>query len=103
MCGILIVINKNKKKLKIKKNILNHRGPDFSKYFYRNDINFRHWRLSIVDLTKNSNQPMEDKNNIFLYNGEIYDYKKLSKEILQKKSKSDTIFLFELLKKKSSI
>jgi asparagine synthase (glutamine-hydrolysing) len=100
MCGILIVINKNKKKLKIKKNILNHRGPDFSKYLYRNNINFRHWRLSIVDLTKNSNQPMEDKNNIFLYNGEIYDYKNLSKEILKEKSKSDTIFLFKLLKKK---
>lgn len=100
MCGILIVINKNKKKLKIRKNILNHRGPDFSKYLHRNGVNFRHWRLSIIDLTKNSNQPMEDKNNILLYNGEIYDYKNLSKNILKEKSKSDTIFLFKLLKKK---
>ena len=59
MCGFTCVIKKNKKKIFIPKNSLNHRGPDYSRYLFKNKINFRHWRLSIVDLSRSSNQPIE--------------------------------------------
>jgi len=99
MCGFTILIKRNKKKINISKKILNHRGPDYSKYIYNNGINFRHWRLSIVDLSKKSNQPVENEKYIFLYNGEIYNYENISKKILNTKAPSDTILLYNLLNK----
>ena len=98
MCGFVCVIRRNKGKVKIKKNSLFHRGPDYNKLLYTNGVNIRHWRLSIVDLTKKSNQPMLNSEFAFAYNGEIYDYEKISKSY-KLNSKSDTIFLFKYLNK----
>ena len=53
---------------------------------------FGHKRLSIIDLSKNGDQPLlsEDKNFIIVYNGEIYNYKSLLPEVGRVKSRSDT-------------
>ena len=42
-----------------------------------------HNRLSIIDLSSDSNQPMfsEDKNHVIIYNGEIYIYLELRDEL----------------------
>ena len=53
---------------------LAHRGPDRSGIYISKDqkICFAHNRLSIIDLTKNGNQPMVDSNNnVLTFNGEI--------------------------------
>ena len=57
----------------------------------------RHWRLSIVDLSENSNQPLNSKNHLFVYNGEIYNYKKIYKKFLKKEYQSDTLFFRDML------
>ena len=98
MCGFVCVIKRNRKKIELNKNSLFHRGPDHNKFIYINGVNIRHWRLSIVDLTKKSNQPMHNSKYVFAYNGEIYDYYKISKSY-KLNSKSDTIFLFKYLNK----
>ena len=97
MCGFTIIVSK-KNKLKFpNRKTLNHRGPDSFKYIKFKNILFQHWRLAIVDLSEKSNQPIENSNYIFAYNGEIYDYNYLSKKFnLNNSEKSDTRFLFNL-------
>ena len=102
MCGFLCIIRKNKEFIdsysqNIPENLYTNRGPDFTSEIIFENIQLRHWRLSIVDLSKNSNQPIEDENSIFAYNGEIYDYQ----NILNNKGeqfKSDTLAVRHLMK-----
>ena len=77
---------------------LNHRGPDDSGEWWSNDfrIGFAHQRLSIIDLTQNGHQPMLDSDGKYaiVFNGEIYNYLDLFKQLSSKgykfNSKSDT-------------
>ena len=92
MCGILGTIFNGKKKFnrnlfESSLDLLNSRGPDFSKIDEGNDYIFGHKRLSIIDLSQNSNQPMYSncKRYICLFNGEIYNFQKLKKNLLEKK------------------
>jgi asparagine synthase (glutamine-hydrolysing) len=62
-----------------------HRGPD-SKGFYvdeKSSIALGHRRLTILDLSERGHQPMEYFSGRYaiIYNGEIYNYKDLSKKI----------------------
>ena len=60
-----------------------HRGPDKKGYLSDNKtFQFAFNRLSILDLTDSGNQPMisDCKRYICLFNGEIYNYKKIFKE-----------------------
>lgn len=85
MCGIVGFIDKSKnKKDTIKKmaDLIKHRGPDSDGY-YTDDIaglGFR--RLSIIDLN-NGDQPIynEDHTKLIFFNGEIYNYEELKKEL----------------------
>ena len=87
MCGFLMIRDKNlhlnnaKKALKT----LKHRGPDHTGTVVSEDIFLGHNRLSIIDLGKNANQPMVNKNGkvILVYNGEIYNYKSLKINFLK--------------------
>ncbi len=98
MCGILGKILKDKdiKKEEFKKNLLklSHRGPDDYGIFIDENIAFGQTRLSIIDLSTNGHQPMvsKDKNYIIIYNGEIYNFEEIKKDLLQKNYKfhSDT-------------
>lgn len=101
MCGIagLITNNKNKKEI-IKKmsERIKHRGPDGEGYFFYKDVALAHRRLSIIDL-KGGKQPIynEDKTIVTVFNGEIYNYLELKKELEELghkfKTKCDTEIL----------
>jgi len=56
-----------------------HRGPDAQGVFSRGGIGLGHRRLSIIDLTEGGRQPMlnASANLAMVFNGEIYNYKKL--------------------------
>ena len=103
MCGILGYISTdkpNKKTLESSLKLLSSRGPDFNKisrYSYKKtSVYFGHTRLSIIDLSKKANQPMEDSSKKYslVFNGEIYNYKDLRRELKEKGhtffSESDT-------------
>ena len=88
MCGITGFINLNNKiarKTILKKmtDSLYHRGPDGEGHFLFENFAIGHRRLSIIDLSESSSQPMvtEDKNWIISYNGEIYNFKNIKKEL----------------------
>ena len=75
--------------------LIKYRGPDFSGEYISNKKDFYAWhhRLSIIDLKKNSNQPFKYKNYTILFNGEIYNYKKIKRKLEKKfrfKTNGDT-------------
>lgn len=101
MCGIQgyahhAPIYSREKSENIRK-FLNHRGPDDFGEWSSNDkkVHFFHNRLSIVDLSEDGHQPMQDISERFtiVFNGEIYNYNDLIKTFFKDckfKSKSDT-------------
>lgn len=58
-----------------------HRGPDGSGEFFDGSIALGHRRLAIIDLTPGGHQPMEKHGLVLTYNGEIYNYLELKKEL----------------------
>jgi len=97
MCGICGIYNFNKDRpiskdtLTRMNNTLIHRGPDDSGYYIDKFIGFGHRRLSIIDI-KSGKQPMcnEDETIWVTYNGEIYNYKDLKNQLLEKGHKFKT-------------
>jgi asparagine synthase (glutamine-hydrolysing) len=85
MCGIL-GFSKN---LKIKKydQLLNHRGPDG--FDYKNFI-ISNFRLAIIDTDCKTSFPYEDNYLILSFNGEIYNYLSIKKELINKNYKFKT-------------
>lgn len=66
---------------------LSHRGPDDQGIFVdeKTGVAFGHRRLSIIDLSINGRQPMTSASGRFVmvYNGEIYNYQSLARELDQ--------------------
>lgn len=60
-----------------------HRGPDQWGEYKDSNIFIGHRRLSIMDVTLSGRQPMKDAQDttVIAVNGEIYNYKKLKKEL----------------------
>ena len=88
MCGFVGYINKEKdKKDNIKKmaDLIAHRGPDSEGYYIDENIALGFRRLSIIDLN-NGSQPIynEDKSKVIIFNGEIYNFEPLRKDLIKK-------------------
>ena len=62
----------------------NHRGPDYSGIEVLHPVYFGHNRLSIIDLNPEANQPMNFGKYWIVFNGEIYNYKEIKAELIQK-------------------
>ena len=92
MCGF--IITNIDLKLEKYKSILKHRGPDFAGFFKDDFVKIIFNRLAIIDLNKRSNQPFAFNEYIIVFNGEIYNYVELKKELInfgyRFKTKSDT-------------
>ncbi len=63
---------------------LRSRGPDDKGIWVDNNIYLLHTRLKILDLSKDSSQPMHKGNYVICFNGEIYNFKKLKSELINK-------------------
>ncbi len=79
MCGFIIT-NQNIK-ITDYKNTLKHRGPDQTGSYEHGEIKIIFNRLAIIDLSKKANQPFIYKNFIIIFNGEIYNYLELRKQL----------------------
>ena len=100
MCGFVGFIDKlnkdeKQKTIKLMADRIIHRGPDQEGYYIDDNIALGHRRLSIIDLASGT-QPMfnEDKSIVVVFNGEIYNYQEIKKELETKghefKTNSDT-------------
>ncbi len=84
MCGILGYYNiKDDQLIKKVDQVINYRGPDDYGELRHGNFCLAHWRLSIIDLNTGQ-QPIynENKNLAVIFNGEIYNFQKLRKELL---------------------
>ena len=81
MCGINGFNFSDKELIKKMMAFTKNRGPDANGIYSENEVTISHDRLSIIDLTSKANQPMNYKNYIISFNGEIYNYKNLKKEL----------------------
>ncbi len=109
MCGILGIYSKgiiDKKLFSKSLNSLKYRGPDETKKINKTNFAIGFNRLSIIGVNNNhSVQPIENKDYILTFNGEIYNYKDLAKKLNLNKceSKSDTFVLTKLIDKYGEI
>lgn len=84
---------------------LGHRGPDAAATWAEADgaAGFAHTRLRVIDLSERANQPMVSASGryVLVYNGEIYNYRELRRELEAAggrfRSDSDSEVLLELL------
>ncbi len=61
--------------------VTSHRGPDHSGTFSSPPVWLGHNRLSIIDLSSASHQPMSHGNLTITFNGEVYNYVELRSEL----------------------
>jgi len=87
MCGICGYISDKNINIKAMNNLLSHRGPDNQTVFADKDksVGLGHTRLSILDLSDESHQPMRSQSQryIIVYNGEIYNFLDLKNELIK--------------------
>ena len=87
MCGIAGAIGLlDKKTLERMAEKISHRGPDNTSFYSDSNVHLAHVRLSIIDLSPTSDQPLWDVNKkaCIIFNGEIYNYKKLKGDLIDK-------------------
>tara|TARA_Y100000739_G_scaffold229888_1_gene247000 strand:+ start:6705 stop:8522 length:1818 start_codon:yes stop_codon:yes gene_type:complete len=104
MCGIAGYIAKQHISKEIIHNtldLMNNRGPDNKDFLYlptsNASIGLLHSRLSIIDLDPRSNQPYTFGNYTIIFNGEIYNYIELRKDLEKKGYKFETTSDTEVL------
>lgn len=97
MCGISGIVEKkgaqiSQTKLKNMLSSIKYRGPDDTGMYIKRNVGLGHQRLSILDLSPAGHQPMpsHDQKLWITFNGEIYNYIELKKELPNKNYKSGT-------------
>ena len=91
MCGISGFIDFKKKSgidiLQSMTDTLHHRGPDGSGIELlansHAQVGFGHRRLSIIDLSEHGKQPMQFQHLWICFNGEVYNYAEIKKELVE--------------------
>ena len=90
MCGIAGILNLNSSpiqnldcSLRIMNKLQKHRGPDGEGSWTHREkfLGLSHVRLSVIDLNTGQQPMISDNKNVISYNGEIYNFKELRKEI----------------------
>lgn len=107
MCGICGKLNFDREKsvspflLKAMADTIAHRGPDDEGYYTSGPVGFGFRRLSIIDLSL-GHQPLSNEDNSvwIVFNGEIYNYQQLRKELVSRghvfKTQTDTEVIVHL-------
>ena len=113
MCGIAGIANYNRPEdkqalLSRMVGLMHHRGPDASGLYMSGPVGLAHARLSIIDLSSTGNQPIhnEDKTIWIVFNGEIFNYPDLRKDLEAKGhrfyTRTDTEVLIHLYEEKGT-
>lgn len=91
MCGIAGIVGAKMQPIHAWEKILkslSHRGPDFQQHlcFENHDVGMAHTRLSFLDLSAHGHQPMyfPELKLCISFNGEIYNYLEIKKQLENK-------------------
>ena len=88
MCGFVGFVGEVEDREQVLTNMMNtivHRGPDSEGKYVDEDAALGFRRLSIIDLSAVGDQPLynEDRTLVLTFNGEIYNYQELRKELVE--------------------
>jgi len=96
MCGICGILNfsgekVNQRVLEEMTSSLQHRGPDDCGFYQQKNVGLGHRRLNIIDLATGK-QPIFNENRRYaiIFNGEIYNYPELRKNLINRGHKFST-------------
>ena len=88
MCGINAIFawgggTVDREELIVSRECMRSRGPDAGNVWVSDDgsVGLAHRRLSIIDLSEAGAQPMRRGENTIIFNGEIYNYRELRREL----------------------
>ena len=83
ICGFTGNIPNGDKVIQKMADVITHRGPDSEGFYTDSNISMGFRRLSIIDLDGGT-QPIysKDKSMVLTFNGEIYNYKELRRELI---------------------
>lgn len=83
MCAINGITRNNEPLVRRMNAKVAHRGPDGTSVYSDGTVTLGHNRLSIIDVTEASSQPMHsgDGRYTIVFNGEIYNYRELREEL----------------------
>lgn len=106
MCGIAGIVHVHGAPipegiLRAMTEVVRHRGPDGEGIWHTDGVGFGHRRLAIVDRSAAGHQPMHSLDGQFVvtYNGEIYNWRELRRELERKgarfRSQTDTEVILE--------
>ena len=89
ICGFTGEVLDRDEVIKRMTDVITHRGPDSSGVFAGDGVTMGFRRLSIIDVGNTGDQPIynEDRTLVLTFNGEIYNYQDLRKELLEKGNK----------------
>jgi len=98
MCGIAGIAGRDPELVTRMTGTLVHRGPDDGGLWHDDQVTLGHRRLTILDLSERGRQPMTwrrgDDEYVITYNGEIYNFAEIRRELEAKgsrfRSHSDT-------------
>jgi len=105
MCGITGIIAEGPSRETVERMVdrLRHRGPDDSGVWQSHGVCLGHTRLSILDLSSAGHQPMTKGCLTIVYNGEIYNFRELRRELPGPfASETDTEVLLHLYERDGS-
>ena len=91
ICGFTGKLENRDEAIRKMTEVITHRGPDSDGFFTDDTIAMGFRRLSIIDL-ETGHQPIynEDKTLVLTFNGEIYNYKAIRQELIEKGHKFAT-------------
>lgn len=114
MCGIAGIYNfksentVNESDIETMTSVIHYRGPDGDGIYTSGAIGLGHKRLTIIDTSERSNQPMSSASGkqTLCYNGEVYNYLELAESLISQgvgfRTSSDTEVILELIRSKGT-
>lgn len=92
MCGINGVTRRDRELVERMNRATAHRGPDGVGIYEDAHVTLGHNRLAIIDLSAQGSQPMKSADGavVITYNGELYNYRELRRELTEYPFKSET-------------
>jgi len=81
MCGIVGFTGSDKASTDRMLKTIRHRGPDDAGIYCDADFSLGHVRLSILDLSAAGHQPMRFEHLVIVFNGEVYNFREIRKEL----------------------
>lgn len=94
MCGIVGITERNPELIAVMTECMWRRGPDDHGIYVDERVSLGHRRLAVLDLSPRGHQPMRYGDQIIVYNGEVYNFREIKKELEARgdrfESESDT-------------